>query len=90
MPSPPILSSPTCVIVEVQELKHVAVPGLHVDGKGALSLASSLIYIPAWGGKGGDVMVRGYPDPHTCRVCSNQVRSNCQRGASVDGVQPRR
>ncbi len=48
----------TCVLAEVQELKDVGVPGLHVDGKGALALAASLVDIPGADGSRGATQVR--------------------------------
>ena len=36
----------TVVLAEVEPLKDVCVPGLQVDGKGALALAATLVDIP--------------------------------------------
>ena len=37
---------PTGVLAEVEELKDVRVPWLHVDGKGTLPLAATLVDVP--------------------------------------------
>ena len=37
------------VLAQVQEVKDVRVPGLDVDGKGALALAAALVHIPGFG-----------------------------------------
>ena len=37
---------PTGVLAEVEELKDVCVPRLHVDGEGALPLAAALVNVP--------------------------------------------
>ncbi len=37
----------TGVFPHVQELKDVAVPGLHVDGKGTLPLSTALVDVPS-------------------------------------------